>query len=63
MLLIYVINNIDYISEMIILGADFIKTSTGKETTNATITSTVIMLQAIKSYRVYSGKLVLYIKM
>ena len=40
----------------ILAGADFIKTSTGKETVNATLEVTYIMLKAIEKYYKESGK-------
>jgi deoxyribose-phosphate aldolase len=36
-------------------GADFIKTSTGKETTNATLPVTLVMLRAIREYAQRTG--------
>ena len=36
-------------------GADFIKTSTGKETTNATLAVSLVMLRAIREYHEQSG--------
>jgi len=36
-------------------GADFIKTSTGKETTNATLPVTLVMLRAIREYAQQTG--------
>lgn len=39
-------------------GADFIKTSTGKEGTNATLPVTLIMLRAIRDYRDMTGHVV-----
>ncbi|MBV6657700.1 MAG: deoxyribose-phosphate aldolase, partial [Devosiaceae bacterium] len=36
-------------------GADFIKTSTGKEGVNATLPVSLIMLRAIRDYRVRTG--------
>ncbi len=38
-----------------IAGADFIKTSTGKETENATLPVTLIMLRAIRDYLEHTG--------
>ena len=36
-------------------GADFIKTSTGKESVNATLSVTMIILRAIRQYRQLTG--------
>ena len=36
-------------------GADFIKTSTGKETVNATLPFTLVMLRAIRDYQALTG--------
>ena len=36
-------------------GADFIKTSTGKEDVNATLTVSLTMLRALRDYREYTG--------
>jgi deoxyribose-phosphate aldolase len=37
-------------------GADFIKTSTGKVTVNATLTNTLVMLEAIRDFHHVTGK-------
>lgn len=39
-------------------NADFIKTSTGKESVNATLESAAIMCQAIKDYSTQTGRIV-----
>jgi len=39
-------------------GADFIKTSTGKESTNATLPAGLVMARAIRSWREATGQLV-----
>jgi deoxyribose-phosphate aldolase len=39
-------------------GADFIKTSTGKVTTNATLPVTLVMLEAIRDFRHATGRLI-----
>lgn len=39
-------------------GADFIKTSTGKESVNATLPVSLVMLRAIKDYQAYSEQIV-----
>jgi deoxyribose-phosphate aldolase len=39
-------------------GADFIKTSTGKVTVNATLPVTLVMLEAIRDFRHATGKLI-----
>jgi deoxyribose-phosphate aldolase len=39
-------------------GADFIKTSTGKEGVNATLPVSLIMLRAIRDYQEFSGHIV-----
>ena len=41
-------------------GSDFIKTSTGKEGTNATLPVTLVMLRAIRDYREATGHVVGY---
>lgn len=41
-------------------GADFIKTSTGKETVNATLPITLVMLRAIRQYHQLTGQMVGY---
>lgn len=41
-------------------GADFIKTSTGKEAVNATLPVTLIMLRAIRQYHAITGQMVGY---
>jgi deoxyribose-phosphate aldolase len=41
-------------------GSDFIKTSTGKESTNATLPVTLTMLRAIREYREMTGHVVGY---
>lgn len=47
-----------YIASMVAMlaGSDFIKTSTGKETVNATLPVGVVMSKAIKDYFIISGK-------
>ena len=37
-------------------GADFIKTSTGKESTNANLNNSLVMLRMIREFYEYSGK-------
>ncbi len=37
-------------------GADFIKTSTGKESTNANLNNSLVMLRMIREFHEYSGK-------
>ena len=37
-------------------GADFIKTSTGKVTTHATLPVTLVMLEAIRDFLYVTGK-------
>lgn len=39
-------------------GADFIKTSTGKEAINATLPVGIVMCRAIKDFKVNTGKMV-----
>jgi deoxyribose-phosphate aldolase len=41
-------------------GADFIKTSTGKESVNATLPVSLVMMRAIRAYRARTGHLVGY---
>ena len=41
-------------------GADFIKTSTGKEAVNATLPITLVMLRAIRQYHALTGQMVGY---
>ncbi len=41
-------------------GSDFIKTSTGKESINATLPVTLVMLRAIRDYRAMTGHVVGY---
>ncbi|XP_023245752.1 deoxyribose-phosphate aldolase isoform X2 [Copidosoma floridanum] len=47
-----------YVASMVAMlaGSDFIKTSTGKETVNATLTNGVVMCKAIKDYYAISGR-------
>lgn len=39
-------------------GTDFIKTSTGKETVNATLPVGLVMIRAIKNFQKLSGRIV-----
>ena len=52
-------DNIRIASELAMAaGADFIKTSTGKASTNATLANTLVMLHAIKDYHRSTGRMV-----
>lgn len=44
-----------------VLGSDFIKTSTGKETVNATFPVAIVMLRAIRDFFWKTGKKVCYL--
>lgn len=44
-------------------GSDFIKTSTGKESVNATLQFGIVMARAIKEYHQKMGYKVLYIQL